>query len=113
MYALTILVAAIGTVSAAPSAEIDARQIAQVASVDRYAGSGCTGTICVQRPLTLSSWIQIDHAQNIAGSGDLFPGCNVITDACQASLKLNYANAGCKGMFSSPFLIFWQGEERI
>jgi hypothetical protein len=47
MYALTLFVAAIGMVSAAPSAEIDARQIAQVASVDRYAGGGCTGTICV------------------------------------------------------------------
>jgi hypothetical protein len=50
MYALTLFVAAIGMVSAAPSAEIDARQIAQVASVDRYAGGGCTGTICVRPP---------------------------------------------------------------
>jgi hypothetical protein len=39
-----------------------------------------------------------DYLQNIAGSGDLYPGCNPITDACQASLKLNYVNAGCKGI---------------
>jgi hypothetical protein len=44
-----------------------------------------------------SKMSQTDQLQNIAGSGDLFPGCNVITDACQASLKLNYVNAGCKG----------------
>jgi hypothetical protein len=41
---------------------------------------GCTGTIC-----------------NKAGSGDLHAGCSAITDSCQASLRLNYANAGCKG----------------
>jgi hypothetical protein len=46
MYALTLLVAAIGMVAAAPS-EISARQLATVASVDRYAGGGCTGVICV------------------------------------------------------------------
>ncbi|OAL02309.1 hypothetical protein IQ06DRAFT_293000 [Phaeosphaeriaceae sp. SRC1lsM3a] len=78
MYAVTLLVAALGMVAAAPS-EISARQAATVASVDRYSGSGCLGTIC-----------------NIAGSGDLHAGCNPITDACQASLKLNYANVGCK-----------------
>lgn len=54
---------------------------ATVASVDRYAGPGCTGTIC-----------------NVAGAGDLHAGCNPITDACTASLKLNYVNAGCRGM---------------
>ncbi|KAH7412326.1 hypothetical protein DE146DRAFT_275797 [Phaeosphaeria sp. MPI-PUGE-AT-0046c] len=78
MYALTLLIAALGMVAAAPS-EISARQVAAVASVDRYAGGGCTGTIC-----------------NKAGSGDLHAGCNVITGDCQTSLKLNYANLGCK-----------------
>jgi hypothetical protein len=48
MYGLTLLVAAIGMVAAAPSVEVEARQAAQVASVDRYAGGGCTGTICVR-----------------------------------------------------------------
>jgi hypothetical protein len=48
MYTFFMLLATIGMVAAAPSAEIDARQVAQVASVDRYAGSGCTGTICVR-----------------------------------------------------------------
>jgi hypothetical protein len=48
MYAFFMLLATIGMVAAAPSAEIDARQVVQVASVDRYAGSGCTGTICVR-----------------------------------------------------------------
>lgn len=46
MYAVTLLVAALGMVAAAPS-EISARQAATVASVDRYSGSGCLGTICV------------------------------------------------------------------
>jgi hypothetical protein len=82
MYALTIIIAAIGLATASPASEFSSRQVAAVASVDRYAGSGCTGTIC-----------------NKAGSGDLRAGCNAITDACQASLKLNYANVGCKGMF--------------
>jgi hypothetical protein len=48
MYAFTLLVAAIGMVAAAPTTEINTRQIAQVASVDRYAGGGCSGTICVR-----------------------------------------------------------------
>jgi hypothetical protein len=47
-----------------------------------------------------------DHLQNIAGSGDLYPGCNPITDACQASLKLNYVNAGCKGIFFNFFVCY-------
>jgi len=80
MYALTFLVAAISMVSAAPSTDFEVRQVAAVASVDRYSGGGCTGTIC-----------------NKAGSGDLKAGCNAITGTCQASLRLNYANAGCKG----------------
>jgi hypothetical protein len=96
MYTFFMLLATIGMVAAAPSAEIDARQVAQVASVDRYAGSGCTGTICVRTSTLEAS--HTDHLQNIAGSGDLYPGCNPITDACQASLKLNYVNAGCKGI---------------
>jgi hypothetical protein len=49
MYGLSLLVAAIGMVAAAPSVEVDTRQVAQVASVDRYAGGGCTGTICVSQ----------------------------------------------------------------
>ncbi|KAH3909839.1 hypothetical protein HBI56_130920 [Parastagonospora nodorum] len=79
MYALTLLVAAISIVAAAPSVDVEARQAVQVASVDRYAGSGCTGTIC-----------------NIAGSGDLFTGCNKVTDACKASLRLSGLKPGCK-----------------
>jgi len=47
MYALSLLIAVIGMVAAAPSVDVEARQAVQVASVDRYAGSGCTGTICV------------------------------------------------------------------
>jgi hypothetical protein len=80
MYALTLLIAALGLGTASPVTSLPFRQVAAVASVDRYAGSGCTSTIC-----------------NIAGSGDLHAGCNVITDSCQASLRLNYANPGCKG----------------
>jgi hypothetical protein len=80
MYALTLFVAALSMVAAAPSNEFEARQVVAVASVDRYAGGGCTGTIC-----------------NKAGSGDLHAGCNAITDGCKTSLKLSYANAGCKG----------------
>ncbi|KAF1936763.1 hypothetical protein EJ02DRAFT_447866 [Clathrospora elynae] len=79
MYALTIIVATLGLAMAAPAEVLNARQAVSVASVDRSAGSVCTGTIC-----------------NIAGSGDLYPGCNAITDQCTASLRLNYANAGCK-----------------
>ncbi|KAI4679980.1 uncharacterized protein J4E88_005870 [Alternaria novae-zelandiae] len=79
MYALTIIVAALGLATASPTSDFSPRQVAAVASVDRYAGAGCRGTIC-----------------NKAGSGDLHAGCNAITDACQASLRLNYANAGCK-----------------
>jgi hypothetical protein len=74
MYALTLLVAALGMVSAAPSSDFEVRQVTYAASVDRYSGGGCTGTIC-----------------NKAGSGDLKTGCNAITDQCQASLRLNYA----------------------
>jgi hypothetical protein len=47
MYTIALLIAALGFASAAPSSEFDARQVAAVASVDRYSGSGCTGTICV------------------------------------------------------------------
>ncbi|OAL45516.1 hypothetical protein IQ07DRAFT_648209 [Pyrenochaeta sp. DS3sAY3a] len=78
MYALTLLVAALGLAAAAPST-LEVRQLPTVASVDRYAGGGCTGTIC-----------------NKAGAGDLHAGCNAITDSCQTSLKLNYKNAECK-----------------
>jgi hypothetical protein len=80
MYALTLLIAALGLATASPITPFSPRQVVAVASVDRYAGSGCTSTIC-----------------NIAGSGDLHTGCNAITDSCQASLRLNYANPGCKG----------------
>lgn len=87
MYALTLLVSALGLATAAPSSNVEARQVASVASVDRYAGPGCTGTIC-----------------NKAGSGDLHLGCNAITDQCTGSLKLNYANAGCKGRFQTGLI---------
>ncbi|KAL5121548.1 hypothetical protein ACEQ8H_000620 [Pleosporales sp. CAS-2024a] len=80
MLALSFITAAIGMVAAAPSVDMAARQAAQVASVDRYTGGGCTGTIC-----------------NIAGSGDLYEDCNAITDACQASLKLTGLKPGCRG----------------
>ncbi|CAO2650096.1 Nn.00g013880.m01.CDS01 [Neocucurbitaria sp. VM-36] len=94
MYALTLIVSALGFVAATPSRGFEVRQAPTVASVDRYAGSGCTGTIC-----------------NIAGSGDLHAGCNAITDQCQASLKLNYKNANCKGEFphrSSISFTIWR-----
>lgn len=80
MYALTIIVAALSLATASPASDFASRQVAAVASVDRFTGPGCTETIC-----------------NIAGSGDLRAGCNTITDSCQGSLKLNYANVGCKG----------------
>jgi len=80
MYALTIIVAALSLATASPASDFASRQVAAVASVDRFTGPGCTETIC-----------------NIAGSGDLRAGCNAITDSCQGSLKLNYANVGCKG----------------
>lgn len=38
--------------------------------------------------------------QNIAGSGDLFTGCNKVTDACKASLRLSGLKPGCKGKFN-------------
>ncbi|EUC44049.1 hypothetical protein COCMIDRAFT_38096 [Bipolaris oryzae ATCC 44560] len=82
MHALTIFIATLGLASASPISHLFSlrspppRNI--VASVDRYAGASCTGNIC-----------------NIAGSGDLVPGCNAITDECVASLRLNYANKGC------------------
>jgi hypothetical protein len=79
MQSLTLLLSTLSLTLAAPS--LSPRQNS-IASVDRYAGSGCTGTVC-----------------NIAGSGDLNAGCNFITDQCTASLKLNYAPAGCKGEF--------------
>ncbi|RAQ99549.1 hypothetical protein DDE82_008139 [Stemphylium lycopersici] len=79
MYALTLILATTSLVSAFPASGYSPRQTAQVASVDRHTGPGCTGTVC-----------------NKAGSGDLWPGCNAITDACQNSVSLNYANAGCK-----------------
>lgn len=47
MYALTLLIAA---VAAAPSTLMSPRQVASIASVDRYSGGGCTGTICVRQP---------------------------------------------------------------
>jgi hypothetical protein len=47
MYVITLLVAALGMANAAPSRDVDTRQINSVASVDRYSGGGCTGTICV------------------------------------------------------------------
>ncbi|KAH7123701.1 hypothetical protein B0J11DRAFT_436378 [Dendryphion nanum] len=78
MQYLTVIIAALGLVAAAPSKEIEARQ-ASIASVDRFAGPGCTGTIC-----------------NKAGAGDLHAGCNTITGSCSSSLKLNYAPVGCK-----------------
>ena len=80
MYALTIIVAALSLATASPASDFASRQVAAVASVDRFTGPGCTETIC-----------------NIAGSGDLRAGCNAITDSCQVSLRLNYANVGCKG----------------
>ncbi|KAF5847573.1 hypothetical protein GGP41_000300 [Bipolaris sorokiniana] len=82
MHALTLLIATLGLASASPISHfLSPRSSAPrnvVASVDRYAGASCTGKIC-----------------NIAGSGDLVPGCNAITDDCVASLSLNYANKGC------------------
>lgn len=93
---LTLLVVASTARAAATplllSNPMTTRQMAPdvVASVDRYAAAACTGTIC-----------------NVAGSGDLLVGCNVIRDGCRASLVLNYANNGCKGMYicneSLPF----------
>jgi hypothetical protein len=83
MYGLTLLIASLGLVAAAPSNDFEIRQVAAVASVDRYSAGGCTGTVC-----------------NKAGAGDLHAGCNVIEGACQASLRLNYANAGCKGEYT-------------
>jgi hypothetical protein len=80
MYALTIIVAALSLATASPASDFASRQVAAVASVGRFTGPGCTETIC-----------------NIAGSGDLRAGCNAMTDSCQGSLKLNYANVGCKG----------------
>ena len=79
MHYFAAVLVALGFAIAAPTDDLIARQA--IASVDRYAGSGCTGTVC-----------------NIAGSGDLHAGCNPITDACTASLRLNFAPAGCKGM---------------
>ncbi|EOA87937.1 hypothetical protein ACJQWK_08675 [Exserohilum turcicum] len=82
---LTLLVVASTARAAATplllSNPMTTRQMAPdvVASVDRYAAAACTGTIC-----------------NVAGSGDLLVGCNVIRDGCRASLVLNYANNGCK-----------------
>ncbi|KAF2109987.1 hypothetical protein BDV96DRAFT_502043 [Lophiotrema nucula] len=77
MQYFTAFITALGLANAVPTYDLVVRQA--IASVDRYAGPGCTGTIC-----------------NIAGSGDLHAGCNAITDSCTASLKLNYAPTGCK-----------------
>ncbi|KAF2266745.1 hypothetical protein CC78DRAFT_566791 [Lojkania enalia] len=77
MQYLAIFFTAFGLANAAPANDLAARQ--SIASVDRYAGPGCTGTIC-----------------NKAGSGDLHAGCNTITDSCTASLHLNYAPSGCQ-----------------
>jgi hypothetical protein len=52
MYATTLLIAALGMANAAPSIDIAARQVNTVASVDRYTGSGCQGTICVSAAST-------------------------------------------------------------
>jgi hypothetical protein len=85
MYALALIAATLGLATASPiSSLLSARQAPPnfVASVDRWTGSNCSGTVC-----------------NVAGSGDLHPGCNPITDRCQGSLSLNYANLGCTGMF--------------
>jgi hypothetical protein len=86
MYALSFFIATLSLVTAAPS--VDHRQVIAVASVDRSSAGRCTGTIC-----------------NVAGSGDLHSGCNAITDQCQASLKLNYANTGCKGVYFQVLLL--------
>lgn len=85
---LTLLVAALGLATAAPATDFEVRQLPAVAAVDRYTGGGCTGTVC-----------------NIAGSGELHAGCNVITGACQASLRLAYANTGCKGELFFPIYV--------
>lgn len=79
--ALSLILAALA--GAAPLNE--ARQEVAVASVDRYAGPGCTGTVC-----------------NLAGSGDLYEGCNVVTGACTTSMKLSYANEGCSSKAHFP-----------
>jgi hypothetical protein len=65
MYALTLLITAVGMVAAAPSTEINARQVAQVASVDRYAGGGCTGTICVRANNTQHTVILISYRTSL------------------------------------------------
>jgi hypothetical protein len=52
MYALTLILATLGVVAAAPSNDIKARQVAAVASVNRYAGGGCTGTVCVSTSIS-------------------------------------------------------------
>jgi len=90
MYTTALIVSALSiSTAASPLTSLSHRQAVQVASVDRYSGAGCTGTIC-----------------NIAGSGDLYRGCNVITGSCQASLRLNYANSGCKGKTPSSSFFF-------
>ncbi|KAH8723469.1 hypothetical protein GQ44DRAFT_774068 [Phaeosphaeriaceae sp. PMI808] len=76
MLTLSLLATTLTLAAASP---FTPRQIPAVASVDRYSATGCTGTIC-----------------NIAGSGDLHAGCNPVVDACKKSLKLSYANVGCK-----------------
>jgi hypothetical protein len=52
MYALALIIATLGVVAAAPSKDIKARQVAAVASVNRYSGSGCTGTVCVSTSIS-------------------------------------------------------------
>ncbi|KAF2681135.1 hypothetical protein K458DRAFT_310555 [Lentithecium fluviatile CBS 122367] len=79
MHTLTLLISTLGLTAAIPTSSFSSRQAAAAASVDRYAGPGCSGTVC-----------------NKAGSGDLHEGCNVISDACTTSLHLNYANTGCQ-----------------
>jgi hypothetical protein len=97
----TLFLTSLGLAAASP---FTPRQVAAVASVDRYTGGGCTGTICVRPHLQKYLLTQfLICSQNIAGSGDLHAGCNAITDACQGSLKLNYANLGCRGKML-PFL---------
>lgn len=62
MYALTLIVAALGLAAAAPSNGFEVRQLPTVASVDRYAGGGCTGTICASLSNPIST-IHLDYVQ--------------------------------------------------
>jgi hypothetical protein len=95
MQAFTFLLSTLSLAFAAPTTDASlSRRQQNIASVDRYAGGGCTGTVC-----------------NIAGSGDLKAGCNVITDQCTASVKLNYVPVGCKCKFG--FELLFPGGRRL